>query len=264
MQLSDLDAVILAGGLGTRLRSVLPEGTPKCMADISGTPFLAILADRLFRSGFNRLILATGYGHDRVMDMFTPLYTRMSRVEFSMETKPLGTAGAIRKAALLIKSDDFLVVNGDTFCDVDYEAILTYHEITNSIITVACDMEFRHIGTFVASKKLIDFIQLIDSGLCGGCGHKWEEHNIGNDYVRECLFCGDCYDYEFNRNGKVDMAEVFTLLGQRHEPVGWFMTDAPFYDIGDEARLKRFREYWSVRSLKGGEGRMIGHHKEPL
>jgi len=200
-----MDAVILCGGEGTRIRHLLPEGTPKCMADINGTPFLAILADYLFRSGFNKLILATGYGHDAlyqcVMDTIL-----LSRVEFSMETKPLGTAGAIRKAALLIKSDDFLVVNGDTFCDVDYEAMLAYHKITNSIITVACDSQFRHVGTFVASRRFVDLIPEEDKG-------------------------------------KIDMAEVFTLLGQRHEPVGWFMTEAPFYDIGDEAGLKRLRKF---------------------
>lgn len=142
-----------------------------------------------------------------------------------METKPLGTAGAIRKATSLIKSEDFLIVNGDTYCDVDYKAMLAYHETTNSTITVACDDQFRYVGTFVASRRFVDLIPRVD--------------------------------------GKVDMAEVFTLLGQRHEPVGWFVTDAPFYDIGSEAGLLRFRDYWAQLS-KGGEERVSGFFKKSV
>ena len=205
-----MDVVILCGGQGTRIRHLLPEGFPKVIADINGIPFIVILMDHLFRYGSNRLILATGYGHEVLYLYFMPMLP-LSRIEFSMETKPLGTAGAIRKAASLINTKNFLILNGDTFCDVDYKAMLAYHEMTNSIITVACDAQFQHVGTFIASRRFIDFIP------------------------------PDC---------KIDMAEVFTLLGQKHEPVGWFMTGAPFYDIGSLEGLETFRTYWTSKGEK--------------
>ena len=237
-----MDAIILCGGQGSRIRHLLPEGTPKAMADINGTPFVDILRNHLRFHGFQRFVLCIGMGYRQIMAPFgildyidpdgTGEITNWSvtidrqigeEIWFSYERELLGTGGALKNAKPCICSDPFLVVNGDTLCDVDYEAMLAYHKATNSTITVACDSYFRHVGTFVASRRLIE---LIPSGV------------------------------------KVDMAEIFTLLGQRHEPVGWFMTDAPFYDIGDEAGLMTFRNYWA-RLPKGGEGRVVDTFEDP-
>ena len=248
-----MDAVILCGGEGTRIRHLLPEGTPKCMTDINGVPFIEILVDSLRGIEYDcehpskfgdhsRFIFATGYGAGKIESYLQARYRFGMHGyrwwEFSCEKKPLGTAGAIKymKKELyhgaiypeLLKppGDPFFIFNGDTICDVDYEAMLKYHEATNPIITIACDKNFRQVGTFIASRRFIDFIP------------------------------PDC---------KVDMAEVFTLLGQKHEPVGWFYTDAPFYDIGDEIGLKTFRDYWrQVQLPKGGEEQMLDNRKDTL
>ena len=263
-----MDAVILCGGEGTRIRHLLPEGTPKIMADINGTPFVDILIQHILLSGFERLIFVGGYGCALLSNHLEKyrdnpnLPSTAKRILLYWQREPNGTAGAIEfvKGNL---SEDFFVFNGDTFCDVNYKAMFAYHEATNSTITVACDNQFRHVGTFIASQRFIDFIKPLDSGLCKNCRHGWEKHDIDGEFERECLACGDCYDYEFDPKSKVDMAEVFALLGQQHEPVGWFMTDAKYWDIGTPENLEAFRNYWA-QLPKGGEGRMIGSDKDAL
>lgn len=133
---SALDALILCGGLGTRLREVVAD-RPKGLAEIRGRPFLDLLIDRLARHGLRRFILCTGYQGEQIATR----YARRGDAEFvvSLEDRPLGTAGAVRLALQHLRSDPFLVLNGDSFCEVDYEAFQGFHEgrgATLSIVVV--------------------------------------------------------------------------------------------------------------------------------
>jgi len=205
--MDDIDALILCGGKGTRLAGVLPNGLPKCLADINGRPFAEILIEHLRGSGFDKLLFLSGYGWRNLNDYLTRKYLVAGgeNIRLCIEHKPRGTAGAIN-SAIGDRSEPFFIFNGDTLCDVDYGAMRAYHEATNSVITIACDQQFRHVGTFIASRRFVDLIPEVD--------------------------------------GKIDMAEVFALLGKRHELVGWFMMDAPFYDIGSPEGLEKFRGLW--------------------
>ena len=205
--MDDIDALILCGGKGTRLAGVLPNGLPKCLADINGRPFVEILIEHLRGSGFDKLMFLGGCGWRTLDDYLTRKHLGDSRenIRLYIEHRLRGTAGAI-KCARGDRGEPFFIFNGDTLCDVDYGAMRAYHEATNSTITVACDQQFRHVGTFLASRRFVDLIPGV--------------------------------------YGRMDMAEVFTLLGQRHEPVGWFMTGAPFYDIGTPEGLGEFRRLW--------------------
>ncbi len=110
-----LKAVILCGGLGTRLSPVLKD-RPKTLAPVSGRPFLAYLLDQLVDAGISDVILATGHFGDQVRDTFQDYY-RGLRLSYSQETSPLGTGGALRAAAAGLESA--LVLNGDSWCDVN-------------------------------------------------------------------------------------------------------------------------------------------------
>jgi D-glycero-alpha-D-manno-heptose 1-phosphate guanylyltransferase len=123
--LSSTTAVILAGGLGTRLRTVVAE-KPKALAPILGRPFLAFLFDRLIDAGLNRAVICTGHMADQIRDEFKSQY-RSLKVEYSQETQPLGTAGAIKLAEPLIGNSIALVLNGDSVCDVDFRAFAAFH-----------------------------------------------------------------------------------------------------------------------------------------
>lgn len=117
-----MQLVVLAGGLGTRLRGAISDGTPKPMAPIAGKPFLEHLLDRAVEQGVDQVHLLTGYRAEVVSDHFGSCY-RGVPVTYSVETVPLGTGGAL-KAALDVLQHEFILANGDTFADVDYRSLL--------------------------------------------------------------------------------------------------------------------------------------------
>jgi len=105
-------AVILAGGLGTRLREVISD-CPKPMALINNRPFLEYLFDFLVDSGITDVVLSVGYKNEIISQHFNNRY-RSLKIRYSVEDKPLGTGGAVKKALAEIESKSVLVLNGDT------------------------------------------------------------------------------------------------------------------------------------------------------
>jgi D-glycero-alpha-D-manno-heptose 1-phosphate guanylyltransferase len=124
--LAEVDAVVLAGGLGTRLRSVLSD-RPKALALIHGRPFLAYLFDQLINAGIFRVVLCLGFGSRQIRECFGESYRGLCIVH-SEEPTPLGTAGALRLALPILRSNPVLVINGDSYCEVDLESFWTSHQ----------------------------------------------------------------------------------------------------------------------------------------
>jgi len=135
MPLAGMDAVILAGGLGTRLSAVLPD-QQKVMADVAGQPFLGRLIDFYTTAGADRLVLALGH---RAADVqrFTRSHTVAAELIASVEPAPLGTGGALRHALPTLHSTTVLVANGDSFAAVDLRALVNLHRRRQSAITLA-------------------------------------------------------------------------------------------------------------------------------
>ena len=111
------EAIVLVGGLGTRLRGEIGE-LPKPLAPVAGRPFLAFLLDALAEAGLRRAILATGYGAAQVESAIGRGWQGMS-VDYSVEDAPLGTGGAVALAARKLSGDSAHVMNGDTFLRFD-------------------------------------------------------------------------------------------------------------------------------------------------
>jgi len=130
-----MQAIVLAGGLGTRLRQVVPD-LPKPMAPVAGRPFLAWILDRLVQAGFDRIVLAVGYRGDVIRDHFGRDYNGVP-VAYSTEEEPLGTGGAIRLAAQCITESPVFVLNGDTFVEVDYGAMWSAHQRIGALMSLA-------------------------------------------------------------------------------------------------------------------------------
>jgi NDP-sugar pyrophosphorylase family protein len=120
--------------MGTRLRSVVDD-RPKPMAEINDRPFLDLLIDSFSKFGLRRFILCAGYMSDIIRDYYS---SRADSHQFiiSNEHKPLGTAGAIKNAAELIRSDTFLVANGDSFCPVDLAAFHDFHSARHALMSM--------------------------------------------------------------------------------------------------------------------------------
>lgn len=139
-------AVILVGGLGTRLRSVVSD-VPKVLADVSGRPFLSYVLDQLADAGLQRAVLSSGYLADEMRKVFGESY-RSLRLAYSQEPSPLGTAGAVRLALPLCESATMFVMNGDSFFAVDVKKMWGWHHEHEADGTIALTkmMDVRRYG----------------------------------------------------------------------------------------------------------------------
>ena len=116
-----MEGVVLAGGFGTRLREVVPD-LPKPMAPIAGRPFLEILLSTLARKGFTRVVLSLGFMAEKIIAHFGESYAGMHLV-YEVESRPLGTGGAIRAALTRCESDHVFIFNGDTYLDLEVDQL---------------------------------------------------------------------------------------------------------------------------------------------
>jgi D-glycero-alpha-D-manno-heptose 1-phosphate guanylyltransferase len=123
----EIKALILAGGLGTRLRSLVSD-RPKPMAQVGGKPFLEYQIERLRAHGFEDLVLCVGYLAHHVQDYFDDGRDWGVHIDYAVETEPLGTAGAIKNAQKFIGEDAFLVLNGDSYLEVDLRGLVQFHQ----------------------------------------------------------------------------------------------------------------------------------------
>jgi D-glycero-alpha-D-manno-heptose 1-phosphate guanylyltransferase len=127
-------AVILAGGLGTRLRETVPD-LPKPMAPIANRPFLEYQLDYWIDQGVDRFILSVGYLKNKIINHFGLKY-KNSTIEYAIEDEPLGTGGALLLASKGL-TEPFLVLNGDTFIEVNLDKLCKFHLKKKSDLTLS-------------------------------------------------------------------------------------------------------------------------------
>ena len=125
------DVVILCGGLGRRISSVVAD-VPKPLAAIGGISFLDILLKQIFDQGFQKVILAVGHMGEKIVEK----YPNDSRISFSVEDAPLGTGGAVINALGKIESEHFIVMNGDSYCDIDLFEFYKKHKEAGSLLSI--------------------------------------------------------------------------------------------------------------------------------
>jgi NDP-sugar pyrophosphorylase family protein len=133
-----MKALILAGGLGTRLREKVDD-LPKSMAPLGGKPFLEWQLMLLKKQGITDIVLCVGYMADKIKDHFGDGKKMGLNIEYSFEGKPLGTAGAIKNAAKYVDGP-FLLLNGDTFFDIDFDGLVEFHEAKEALMTLSLIM----------------------------------------------------------------------------------------------------------------------------
>ena len=152
-----MEVIILAGGFGTRLQSVVKD-VPKPMANINGKPFLEYLLDYLLKYNITNVTISVGYKQEIIKNYFKDKYHNIN-IKYSCEDEPLGTGGAIKKAigALSENDDKILVVNGDTFFNVDLFKLIREDKILDSDITVCLKemKDFDRYGSVKVNNSII-------------------------------------------------------------------------------------------------------------
>jgi NDP-sugar pyrophosphorylase family protein len=136
IEIANLNALVLAGGQGTRLRPVLGDKA-KVLAQVGEKPFLSHLLSHLGAQGIQRVVLALGCFHQEVLDYLDSQSFEGLQVVPVVEDEPLGTAGAIRNALQALDSDPVLVLNGDTFAEIHLESLLAFHQEQGATVTLA-------------------------------------------------------------------------------------------------------------------------------
>ncbi|MBK8846653.1 MAG: nucleotidyltransferase family protein [Bacteroidetes bacterium] len=186
------EAIIIAGGLGTRLQHLLP-GIPKPMAPVCGKPFLYYLLSKLNKQGFTDVVLSVGHLHEHITDYFGNDFGNM-RLHYSIEHTPLGTGGAIKLALQKIE-DVAVVLNGDTLFDIDLQqfySLFLKHE---------CDLA-------IALKPMHDFERYgtVETNLHGRITRFVEKK-----YLKEGVINGGIYCLRNNFFDIVKMPQAFSF-----------------------------------------------------
>ena len=214
-----MQVIILCGGLGTRLRTVVSD-VPKPMAPINGKPFMQIQVDELINSGATKIIFAVGYKKEIIKDFFGDNYRGVELV-YSEEDYPLKTGGAIKKALRYIDDDCAIVVNGDCYTKVNYDEIQKLFRETNAteVMTGKPMHNFDRFGNIVPGEDnvtVVDFIEkqptefgYINLGIYAVKKNLFDEYalELGDSFSHEvdfiskhlhdCKFCLYPYDGYF-------------------------------------------------------------------
>lgn len=213
------DAVILAGGLGTRLRSAVAD-LPKSMAPVAGRPFLTYLLQFLEMNGIRRVVLAVGYRKEAISDFFGSSYGNLKLV-YSVEQEPLGTGGALLQSLALVDGPS-LVLNGDTFLRLDYRAMAaSFNDHPDAQLVVAL-RPVPDAGRYGAALVAEGRIQGFTARGTPGPGLI----NAGSYLVAPDIF------QRYPMPGKFSFESDFLQArAQEVQPIA-FQCQAPFIDIG--------------------------------
>ena len=225
-KISQINAVILSGGLGKRLRSEIGE-SQKVMTQVKGVPFLDYHLTSLKKQGIGKIILCTGYKSDEV-EAYYRTHSYGLNIQFSREDKPLGTGGAVKQARAMIDSDPFFVMNGDSFVDIDLGAILQYHMLKQSKVSVviARVLDAKDFGTIILDAQ--------------NCIIQFEEKNTSDaSYVNAGVYCfsKSVFDLMPAQEHFSLEYDVFPRLAGRD--IFGFLVDKSFLDIGTPERLNQ-------------------------
>ena len=214
------EAIVLAGGLGTRLRSVVSD-VPKAMAPIAGQPFLGYLLQFLKAQGIARVVLAVGYRNEIIRGAFGSRYQGVD-LAYSVEDEPLGTGGALQQALPAIDGKFAFVLNGDTFLRLNYSAMTQALEISQDAALVVALRQVSDVSRYGAA--------LVADGRIQGFAARGSQGpgliNAGCYLVARDLF--QRYPMPPKFSWEADFLEA---RASEVRPIA-FECDAPFIDIG--------------------------------
>ncbi|MDP3789644.1 MAG: nucleotidyltransferase family protein [Candidatus Omnitrophota bacterium] len=224
------DVVILCGGFGKRLRSVVGD-RPKSMAEIGERPFLDLLIERTVSFGFKRFILCAGYRSD-VLEKYYRQKRDNTEILISKEEAPLGTGGAVKNAENIIRSSPFLVMNGDSLCRVKMDEFIGFHERKKALISIV----------------LVNSVMTEDYGSvkCGAAGRIAgfdEKAGSGNKgLINAGIYLFDKAVLDLMPGNRAFSLEYDFFPKMTEREIYGYATDGDFIDIGTPERLAKAKE----------------------
>jgi NDP-sugar pyrophosphorylase family protein len=235
------DALILCGGLGTRLRAAVAD-RPKGLADIAGRPFLDILMDDLVRQGVRRVVLCAGFGADQIAARYAG--RRDAEVILSVEEKPLGTGGAVRLALQHVSSRTFFVLNGDSWCSVDLAALQAFHAAKDAALSIVVVEQAGRDDAGTIALAPDQRVASFDEKL--GAGNRLRYVNAGIYVMHRSIVAG----VPENASASLER-DVFPQAARGGRCYG-FPVPGPLVDIGTPERYRAAQELLSDVARRRG------------
>ena len=236
-----MKAVILAGGLGIRLREVI-HNKPKPMASVRGKPFLQYQIEHLKQYGVDQIILCVAYLAHQIKAYFKEGRDLGVEIKYATEKRPLGTAGALKNAQRYLKENTFLVLNGDTYANIDLFDFMQYHRNKRSKGTIALTRvdqpeeygtvlldDNQRIRQFLEKSKIQESYGIINAGV-----YLLEPEVL--DYIPPGI--------------KISLEkEIFPQLLRKSLPLFGYLTSGYFGDIGTPEGYARIQKH--LKKVKG-------------
>lgn len=237
LNLSEINVAILAGGFGTRFKSIT-NGKHKVLTEVKKHPFLELLLHQLNQAGFKKIIICTGYLGNQIRKKFGASYKNL-QLFYSQEKKPLGTAGSLRNAFPLLNSETVMVMNGDSFCEINFKGFWKFHikRKSNATIAVTTVSDVSHSGKVKLGKdKSIINFQEKQEGSGGGL------INAGIYLINRALIA------EIPVGKKVSIEKDIFPNWIGREFYG-YMAGESFIDIGTPENYARAEQFFSDHPL---------------
>lgn len=221
-----MDVIILAGGLGTRLQSVVND-VPKPLALINQKPFLDILLNQL--AGFHsitKVVLAVCYQADQIISRYSGLKKYPFQIEFSVENDPLGTGGGIKKAMALTRSENVMIMNGDSYIDFSLDHLLKVHVSENALLTfvlrkVEDASRYGTVTLDILTRTILSFEE------------KKPDRKTGLIYGGVCITRSDLFKiFPLKNHGFSFEKDVLPMLLSSNERLKGVVSQGRFIDIG--------------------------------
>lgn len=243
-----MQAIILCGGLGTRLRSVIGE-KQKTMTETGGEPFLVKVVNYLKSYDVRKITFATGYKSEEVRSYFGEKYFFGVEVSYAVEKEPLGTGGAIRNCLDLIRGDKVIVLNGDTLFEANLNKLIENQKNLDSDMSIACKEvdDKKRYGTVVVDKKtglVQSFNEKIEVDTNVTADKETEEKNSITSYIN-----GGIYIFKkeliatISPNVKISLEQdLMPKWLDEGKKIGAVLSSEEFVDIGTPESLEKFKD----------------------
>jgi len=237
-----MEAIILAGGKGTRLRP-LTLTVPKPMVPIEEKPFLYYLLKMLKDEGVTRVIFSTGYLGEQIKDYFGESWLDL-KITYVQEKEPLGTGGAISACMDKVTDDEVVVINGDTYCQIDLNEMIASHKQHQAEITIVL-------------KEMFDFDRYgtVDIGEGNRVIKRFnEKRKVNKGYINAGTYCLNKDIFEQHNMPEKFSFETDFLQKKINELISnAFQTNGYFIDIGVKDDFKRFQKEVGMLDINSSE-----------